>query len=99
VIGLPTATAKFDTFWLGRMPSQEDIVDDLTFTAPPQITVLLGAGGDTFDVILTNPPFGKKQSYRIVRDDGEIDTEREDYDRQEFFVTTLNKQLNFLSIS
>jgi type I restriction enzyme M protein len=57
---------------------------------------LLGAGGKTFDVILTNPPFGKKQSYRIVRDDGEIDTEREDYDRQDFFVTTSNKQLNFL---
>jgi type I restriction enzyme M protein len=57
---------------------------------------LLGAGGDTFDVILTNPPFGKKQSYRIIRDDGEIDTEREDYDRQDFFVTTSNKQLNFL---
>ena len=30
---------------------------------------LLGAGGQTFDLILTNPPFGKKQSYRIVRDD------------------------------
>jgi type I restriction enzyme M protein len=57
---------------------------------------LLGAGGQTFDLILTNPPFGKKQSYRVVRDDGEIDTEREDYDRQDFFVTTSNKQLNFL---
>jgi type I restriction enzyme M protein len=57
---------------------------------------LLGAGGQTFDVVLTNPPFGKKQSYRIVRDDGEIETEREDYDRQDFFVTTSNKQLNFL---
>ncbi len=41
---------------------------------------LLGAGGRTYDVILTNPPFGKKQSYKIVRDDGEIDSEREDYD-------------------
>jgi type I restriction enzyme M protein len=57
---------------------------------------LLGDGGKTYDVVLTNPPFGKKQSYRIVRDDGEIDTEREDYDRQDFFVTTSNKQLNFL---
>ncbi len=63
---------------------------------------LLGAGGQTFDLILTNPPFGKKQSYRIVRDDGDPrtgirgDTEREDYDRQDFFVTTSNKQLNFL---
>ena len=61
-----------------------------------QADALLGSGGRTFDVILTNPPFGKKQSYRIVRDDGEIDTEREDYDRQDFFVTTSNKQLNFL---
>lgn len=57
---------------------------------------LLGADGRTFDVILTNPPFGRKQSYRIVREDGEIDTEREDYDRNDFFVTTSNKQLNFL---
>jgi len=57
---------------------------------------LLGAGGKTYDVVLTNPPFGRKQSYRIVRDDGEIETEREDYDRQDFFVTTSNKQLNFL---
>lgn len=57
---------------------------------------LLGAGGRTFDVVLTNPPFGKKQSYRIVRDDGQVESEREDYDRQDFFVTTSNKQLNFL---
>jgi type I restriction enzyme M protein len=57
---------------------------------------LLGAGGKSYDVVLTNPPFGKKQSYRIVRDDGEIDNEREDYDRADFFVTTSNKQLNFL---
>jgi len=57
---------------------------------------LLGAGSRSYDVVLTNPPFGRKQSYRIVRDDGEIDSEREDYDRQDFFVTTSNKQLNFL---
>jgi len=56
---------------------------------------LLGDGRRTYDVILTNPPFGKKLSYRIVRDDGEIDTEREDYECQDFFVTTSNKQLNF----
>ena len=27
---------------------------------------LLGDGGKTYDMVLTNPPFGKKQSYRIV---------------------------------
>ncbi len=57
---------------------------------------LLGAGRRSYDIVLTNPPFGRKQSYRIVRDDGEIDSEREDYDRSDFFVTTSNKQLNFL---
>ena len=30
------------------------------------------------------------------RRDGEIDTEREDYEREDFNVTTSNKQLNFL---
>jgi type I restriction enzyme M protein len=61
-----------------------------------QKDALLNAGNRVYDVILTNPPFGKKQSYRIVRADGEVDTEREDYDRSDFFVTTSNKQLNFL---
>jgi hypothetical protein len=40
--------------------------------------------------------FATMLSYRLDRDDGEINTEREDYDRQDFFVTTSNKQLNFL---
>jgi type I restriction enzyme M protein len=57
---------------------------------------LLGNGGKTYNVVLTNPPFGRKQSYKLVRDDGEIETEREDYDRADFFVVTSNKQLNFL---
>ena len=57
---------------------------------------LLSDDGERYDVILTNPPFGKKHSYRIVREDGEIDTEREDYERDDFIVTTSNKQLNFL---
>jgi len=52
--------------------------------------------GDRYDVVLTNPPFGKKSSYRVVGDDGEIDTEREDYERGDFKYTTSNKQLNFL---
>jgi type I restriction enzyme M protein len=61
-----------------------------------QKDALLNAGNRVYDLILTNPPFGKKQSYKIVRDDGEVETEREDYDRSDFFVTTSNKQLNFL---
>ncbi|MBV8751778.1 MAG: N-6 DNA methylase [Hyphomicrobiales bacterium] len=49
-----------------------------------------------YDVVLTNPPFGKKQGYRIVGPDGEIETEREEYNRPDFIKTTSNKQLNFL---
>ena len=57
---------------------------------------LLDRGQASYDIILTNPPFGKKQSFRIVRDDGGIESERQDYVRDDFTVTTGNKQLNFL---
>ena len=49
-----------------------------------------------FDVVLTNPPFGKKSSYKIVGEDGGITTERENYEREDFKFTTSNKQFNFL---
>ena len=61
-----------------------------------QADALLNRGNRTFDVVLTNPPFGKRQSFRIVREDGGIDSERQDYVRDDFTVTTGNKQLNFL---
>ncbi len=49
-----------------------------------------------YEVVLTNPPFGKKQGYKIVGPEGEIETEREEYSRPDFIKTTSNKQLNFL---
>lgn len=52
--------------------------------------------GERFDMVLTNPPFGKKSSYTVVGDDGAITREVETYERQDFRVTTSNKQLNFL---
>ncbi len=61
-----------------------------------QKDALMSRGDASYDVILTNPPFGKRQSFRIVRDDGGIETERQDYVRDDFTVTTGNKQLNFL---
>lgn len=61
-----------------------------------QKDALLDRGDRSYDVILTNPPFGKRQSFRIVREDGGIDSERQDYVRDDFTVTTGNKQLNFL---
>lgn len=52
--------------------------------------------GDRFDVVLTNPPFGKKSSYTIVNGEGKADKESQTYERQDFWATTSNKQLNFL---
>jgi hypothetical protein len=41
-------------------------------------------GNRVYNAILTNPLFGRKQSYRIMRADGEVEAEREDYDRSDF---------------
>lgn len=52
--------------------------------------------GERYDIILANPPFGRRQSYRVVNQEGALESERQDYVREDFFVTTSNKQLNFL---
>jgi len=52
--------------------------------------------GDRFSLILTNPPFGKKSSISIVNEEGELEKENHAYERQDFWTTTKNKQLNFL---
>ena len=57
---------------------------------------LAGDPGKRFDVVLTNPPFGKKSSYTVVGEDGQVTTERESYEREDFKFTTSNKQFNFL---
>ena len=57
---------------------------------------LVSDPGDRFDIILTNPPFGKKSSITIVNGDGKADKESLIYERQDFWATTSNKQLNFL---
>lgn len=57
---------------------------------------LAGDDGKRFDMVLTNPPFGKKSSYKVVGEDGQVSTERENYEREDFKFTTSNKQFNFL---
>jgi len=52
--------------------------------------------GQRYNIVLTNPPFGKKSSYKVVGEDGQITTERENYERDDFKFTTSNKQFNFL---
>lgn len=52
--------------------------------------------GDRFEIVLTNPPFGKKSSTAVVGADGKVVKEKETYERDDFWATTSNKQLNFL---
>ena len=52
--------------------------------------------GERFSLVLTNPPFGKKSSIAIVNEAGDLEKEDESYERQDFWTTTKNKQLNFL---
>lgn len=52
--------------------------------------------GDRFDYVMTNPPFGKKSSITIVNGEGKADRDVLTYERQDFWATTSNKQLNFV---
>ncbi len=52
--------------------------------------------GDRFDVVLTNPPFGKKSSVLVVNAEGESEREALTVVRDDFWASTSNKQLNFV---
>lgn len=49
-----------------------------------------------WSVVLSNPPFGRKSSVTMVGADGRAAREDREIERQDFVVTTSNKQLNFL---
>lgn len=49
-----------------------------------------------YDYVLANPPFGKKSSITITNEEGEVEKQDLSYNRQDFWETTSNKQLNFL---
>ncbi len=57
---------------------------------------LLSEPKEHYDLVLTNPPFGKKSSYTVINGDGKAEKDRQTYERDDFWATTSNKQLNFL---
>ena len=57
---------------------------------------LVADTGNRFDYVFANPPFGKKSSMTITNEEGEQEKEDLTYNRQDFWVTTSNKQLNFV---
>ncbi|MFZ1377168.1 MAG: class I SAM-dependent DNA methyltransferase [Geothrix sp.] len=69
-----------------------DLEEDL-----PVVTkdALAGKHGE-YEIVLANPPFGKKSSVTIVNEAGESSKESLIINRDDFWATTSNKQLNFL---
>lgn len=57
---------------------------------------LVAPPSETFDYVLANPPFGKKSSMSFTNAEGEQETDNLTYNRQDFWATTSNKQLNFV---
>jgi type I restriction enzyme M protein len=52
---------------------------------------------DLVDIVLANPPFGKKSSITVINEKtGKTETEKLTYEREDFWATTSNKQLNFV---
>ena len=52
--------------------------------------------GRRWSVVLANPPFGTKSAVRVIGDDGRESRETLEIVRDDFWVTTSNKQLNFV---
>ena len=52
--------------------------------------------GHSYSMVLTNPPFGKKSSITYVTETGETKKETTTIERDDFWATTSNKQLNFV---
>jgi type I restriction enzyme M protein len=52
--------------------------------------------GDRYSVVLANPPFGRKSSVTMIGADGRESRDELEIVRDDFWVTTANKQLNFV---
>lgn len=57
---------------------------------------LVADDGRRYDYVLANPPFGKKSSMNFTNEEGEQEKDDLTYNRQDFWATTSNKQLNFV---
>lgn len=72
---------------IGEMTGDTLVSPADALVAPPSVT---------FDYVLANPPFGKKSSMSFTNAEGEQETDDLTYNRQDFWATTSNKQLNFV---
>jgi type I restriction enzyme M protein len=72
---------------IGDINSEPPIVRNDSLIAEPN---------EKFDYVLANPPFGKKSSITVTNEDGTQSKEALTYNRQDFWATSSNKQLNFV---
>ena len=72
---------------IGEIDGESAISGNDALIAPPTHTV---------DMVLANPPFGKKSSMTFTNEEGEQEKDELTYNRQDFWTTTSNKQLNFV---
>ena len=69
-------------------------IDSESFISPAD--ALIAPSPQRYDYVLANPPFGKKSSQTFTNEAGEQEKEDLTYNRQDFWATTSNKQLNFV---
>jgi type I restriction enzyme M protein len=69
-------------------------IDSDNFISPAD--ALIASSPVSFDYVLANPPFGKKSSQTFTNEEGEQEKEDLTYNRQDFWATSSNKQLNFV---
>jgi type I restriction enzyme M protein len=53
-------------------------------------------GTARYDIVATNPPFGRKSSIKVIGEEGEVSSDAITVERDDFWATTSNKQLNFV---
>jgi type I restriction enzyme M protein len=69
---------------------------DGTDEVPIQVRDALAGKHGEYDLVTTNPPFGKKSSVTIVNEAADTSKESLIINRDDFWASTSNKQLNFL---
>jgi type I restriction enzyme M protein len=79
----------------GKSEAEADAIIDASLPVRTD-DALREQGNERYDIVLTNPPFGRKSSILVVGEDGETDREQIIYERSDFIATTTNKQLNFV---
>jgi type I restriction enzyme M protein len=79
---------------IGDIDSNNLPDDKAGFISPAD--ALIAASPSKYDYVLANPPFGKKSSQTFTNEEGEQEKDDLTYNRQDFWATTSNKQLNFV---